>query len=812
VGVVSGDTVSLNSSSYAATFASKNVGSGIAVTVTGLSLSGASAGNYTLTQPTGLTGNITAVTLTAAIIGNPMKPYDGNAGATLTAANYSLTGLVSGESITVMQTVGAYNSKDVATAITVTASLTGANFTPGTGTLLSNYLLPTTASGPGQISPRPATWTTNLNSKTYGDPDPGPLTTGSGTNFIASDGITASYSRVAGETVAGGPYHISATLSAASGVLNNYNVTNVGAEFSINKRNATWTTNAASKTYGDPDASPLTTGASAVAPNNFLAADNVTASYSRAAGETVEGGPYHITATLSAAAGVLNNYNVANVGADFTINRRNATWTTNAASKTYGDPDASPLTTGSGTNFLAADGIAAAYSRAAGETVGGGPYHISATLSSTVANALDNYNLTNVGADFTINPRPISVAPDPGQTKVYGDPDPMLTFSVGGSGLASGDTKITAFTGSLSRAAGENVGTYVITQGTLVPTSNYTITGFTTGVNFSITVRYVTVTADPHSKIFGQPDPALSYRVTSGSLAFIDTFTGALTRAPGETVAGSPYAILQGSLALNPNYVLTYIGANLTITQATTSLVVTSGANPSTFNAALTFTATVADSSPSSTGNPTGTVKFYATYYGTNTPVLLGSGTLSLVGGKDVATFTTAGLPVNANTITATYGGDGNFTGNTGTMTQTVTYATSGTCGGDAGHQVLQPVNSDGTSVFKYGSTVPVKFRVCDANGVSIGSAGLVKSFTVAGYVSGTVNNINETVTSTTSDTAFRWDPTGQQWIFNLATSGLSKGATAVFTIQLNDGSIVGPALGGANLDPGISSFQFGLK
>jgi hypothetical protein len=121
-------------------------------------------------------------------------------------------------------------------------------------------------------------------------------------------------------------------------------------------------------------------------------------------------------------------------------------------------------------------------------------------------------------------------------------------------------------------------------------------------------------------------------------------------------------------------------------------------------------------------------------------------------------------------------------------------------------------VNSDGTSVFKYGSTVPVKFRVCDATGVSIGSAGLVKSFTVAGYVSGTVSNINETVTSTTPDTAFRWDPTGQQWIFNLATSGLSKGATAVFTIQLNDGSIVGPALGGTNLDPGYSSFQFGLK
>jgi len=43
-----------------------------------------------------------------------------------------------------------------------------------------------------------------------------------------------------------------------------------GADVTINKRNATWTTNAASKTSGDADPSPLTTGASAAAPNNFL--------------------------------------------------------------------------------------------------------------------------------------------------------------------------------------------------------------------------------------------------------------------------------------------------------------------------------------------------------------------------------------------------------------------------------------------------------------------------------------------------------------------------------------------------------------
>ena len=90
----------------------------------------------------------------------------------------------------------------------------------------------------------------------------------------------------------------------------------------------------------------------------------------------------------------------------FTINLRPATWTTNAASKTYGNADPSPFTTGSGSGFLAADGVSASYSRAPGETVAGSPYHITATLSSSVAGALANYSITNTGADFTINLRP----------------------------------------------------------------------------------------------------------------------------------------------------------------------------------------------------------------------------------------------------------------------------------------------------------------------------------------------------------------------------------------------------------------------
>src|SRR5262249_33272534 len=158
----------------------------------------------------------------------------------------------------------------------------------------------------------------------------------------------------------------------------------------------TWTTNPASKTYGDADPSPLTTGSG----SNFVAADSVTATYSRVAGESASPPTYHITATLSATPmSALNNYTITNGGAEYTVNKRQATWTTNPASKTYGDADPTPLTTGSGSNFIAADNVTATYSRLAGENASPPTYHITATLSATPLSALNNYTITNVGAE-----------------------------------------------------------------------------------------------------------------------------------------------------------------------------------------------------------------------------------------------------------------------------------------------------------------------------------------------------------------------------------------------------------------------------
>ncbi len=79
VGVISGDTVNLNTSGATGTFASKNVGNGITVTVAGLTIGGAQAGDYTLTQPA-TTANITPAPLTITAVTNT-KVYDGTTSA-----------------------------------------------------------------------------------------------------------------------------------------------------------------------------------------------------------------------------------------------------------------------------------------------------------------------------------------------------------------------------------------------------------------------------------------------------------------------------------------------------------------------------------------------------------------------------------------------------------------------------------------------------------------------------------------------------------------------------------------------------------
>jgi lysophospholipase L1-like esterase len=152
-----------------------------------------------------------------------------------------------------------------------------------------------------------------------------------------------------------------------------------------------------------------------------------------------------------------------------------------------------------------------------------------------------------------------------------------------------------------------------------------------------------------------------------------------------------------------------------------------------------------------------------------------GSGLATCTGTvADGAPIDTASVGWKTFTVTAT-----DNQGNTSSTTAQyqVVYGWSG---------VLQPVNRDGSSVFKGGSTVPVKFQLRDHTGALVCDASATASWAMfSGDVLGDEIEAVSTAASTTGN-LFRCQD--GQHIFNLSTRGLAKGSY-VLIIRLADGS-----------------------
>ena len=352
-----------------------------------------------------------------------------------------------------------------------------------------------------------------------------------------------------------GTYPITATLSDPDSKLANYTVTTNSATLTITNRPITVTADAQSKTYGAAD--PTLTAQ--VTSGSLAGSDSLSGSLTRDAGESA--GSYAIgQGTLTAG----TNYDLTYVGANLTINPAALTITANAQSKTYGTAlslDPTAFTVGSG--LVGAEAVTAVTLTASGGTGAADPagsYTITPSAATGINGFLvSNYNITYATGTLTVNQAtPVITWSNPADI-TYGTPLSSAQLNASSGGVA-GSLVYTPASGTvLSAGSGQTLSV----QFTPADTTDYNTPAAQT-VTLNVNPAPLTITADAKSKAYGDPDPALTSRITSGSLVGSDSLSGSLTRVAGEN-AGS-YAIQQGSLTAGGNYALTYVGANLTIT------------------------------------------------------------------------------------------------------------------------------------------------------------------------------------------------------------------------------------------------------
>ncbi|RAJ83374.1 IPT/TIG domain-containing protein [Chitinophaga dinghuensis] len=471
-------------------------------------------GNYTITY-VGNKLNISPATLT--ITANAAsKTY----GASDPAFTYSINGLVNNDPIA--GTLGRNIGENVGNY----------NITLGSLTVSNNYMVVFNANTM-RITPATITIQADAKSKVYGTADPALTYTTSG--LLNNDPITGSLGRNTGEDV--GNYSITQGSVSAG---NNYTIIFTSNDLNISPATLTINANPQSKVYGTGDPALTYT------PTGLFNNDPITGTLSRNAGENVSN--YSISqGSVSAGKNytiVFNSNLLSIIPATLTINA-------DAKSKIYGNGD--PAFTYTTTGLVGNDQITGALTRNAGEDVGN--YNITKGSLSAGNNYTVNFN----GSGLNITPATITVTPD-AKTKVYGSVDPLFTYT--STGLIGNDQ----IHGTLGRNAGENVGVYSITQGSLSAGNNYTISFLNN--NLSITPATLTINADAKTKVYGSNDPALTYTATG--LKNGDKLNGSLSRDAGEN-AGT-YAINQGSINPGNNYTLTFTGNTFTITKATQTI------------------------------------------------------------------------------------------------------------------------------------------------------------------------------------------------------------------------------------------------
>ncbi|MBQ7419158.1 MAG: chitobiase/beta-hexosaminidase C-terminal domain-containing protein [Prevotella sp.] len=244
---------------------------------------------------------------------------------------------------------------------------------------------------------------------------------------------------------------------------------------------------------------------------NLITGDECEVTVSVAEGDGINCGQYTATATA------LSNTNYqlpTETTTIFSITKIPLSITAETKTKVYGDDD--PVFTYSEVSgLLEGDEVSGALSRADVDNQNVGEY----AITEGTLTAGSNYVITLNDAKLTITPAPLTVTANDVE-KNYGEDDPELTYHVGDGELKYEDTIGDALTGALSRENGEDSKAYVISQGDLAATANYSIASFA-GATFTIHGTAITPTVTLADWTYGSPkNPSVSGNTGKGKVTY----------------------------------------------------------------------------------------------------------------------------------------------------------------------------------------------------------------------------------------------------------------------------------------------------
>lgn len=491
-----------------ANFANANAGTGKTVTATGMVLGGSAASNYNLISVSPSTANITAKEITGAFT-SANKIYDGLTTASIT--NRTITPLAADAAdLTLAGGVASFADANAGIGKAVTAS--GMTLV---GSAAGNYNLIAVSPTVANITPLNVTGSFTASNKVYDGlnlavivnrtitplaADAGNLTlTGGVATFADANADIGKAVTATGMTLGGsaaGNYNLVSVLPTTA----NITALDISGSFtSANKvydglTSAVITNRTITPLVTDAGKLTLTGGLASFADANAGIGKAVTATGMTLSGVAAEN--YHLISVLPTIA----NITAKDITGSFTANNKVYDGLTTAV---ISDRSVTPLTTDVGKLILT--GGLANFSDA---NVGIGKT-VTATGMILSGTAAGNYNLVSVlPSAANISAKPVIVTVNANQSKIYGEVNPDLNYTITPGGLLGADV----LNGNLLRASGENVGFYAINKGSLVAGANYALQFVSS--SFEIKKANLTIIGDPKEKFIGTENPPLTISYT----------------------------------------------------------------------------------------------------------------------------------------------------------------------------------------------------------------------------------------------------------------------------------------------------------